>query len=270
MENNITVTFFGTRGSTPVSGKEYMEYGGNTTCIALETDSRLTVLDCGTGMQSLQKEYFEGKGYKEADIFISHIHWDHVQGIPFFSPFFNKECRFRLYGECRKGMTFQEQIESILTSPMFPVKAEALLADMGYRDVECGRTIETPFYSVDTVRLNHPNICTGYCFHIAGKKICSIIDCENAGEEIHRFAMDSDLLMLDAQYTDEEYPAKRGWGHSSYESCLSFARECRAKKAALVHHDPFRNDRMLKELQETAEEILPGTVFAYDGMKLML
>lgn len=269
VENNITITFFGTRGSTPVSGADYMKYGGNTACIAFETDGRLMILDCGTGMHSLQQEYFQKKGYKEADIFISHIHWDHVQGIPFFAPFFNKECRFDIYGEERKKMSIGEQIEAILKSPMFPVKADALLAQMEYKEIICGEKTETDMGIVDAIRLHHPNVCTGYTFHIGGKKICSLIDCENTNEEIIRFAEGADLLIMDAQYTKEEYAVKQGWGHSTCESCCRFAEASGAGKLVLMHHDPFHTDSMLDLMQHTVRDY-PGTVFAYDGMKLLL
>lgn len=270
MANDIIITFFGTRGSTPVCAKEYMKYGGNTTCIAVETKQGLSILDCGTGMQHLQQEYFEKRGYRRADIFISHIHWDHVQGIPFFSPFFDRNCSFRIYGELRKTMCLQEQIEGILKSPMFPVKADALLADMEYMDFKCTDSIETCSGIVDTIRTEHPNTCTGYRFSFGDKRICFLIDCEMTNAACEELAADADILIMDAQYTQEEYPAKIGWGHSTYVSCCEFARKCGVQRLVLTHHDPFRKDIELDSMQKAAAMLLPGAVFASDGMRIEL
>lgn len=266
----MEVIFYGTRGSTPVSGREYLEYGGNTTCIAIRTGRRLLVVDCGTGMQALQRELFDKGLYRSADIFISHLHWDHIQGIAFFAPFFSPECRFSLYGEERCGDSIQEQIQSIMSSPMFPVETDAFLSDMEFHTIVCGECIRLEDIRVDTIRLSHPNVCTGYRFQAEGKRVCVIADCEQTTDEILEFAGRADLLIYDAQYTKEEYEDKKGWGHSTWEAACSFARKCRADRLILTHHDPSRTDKALETLQRRVVKAFPEAVFAYDGMRCIL
>lgn len=266
----MEIIFYGTRGSTPVSGRKFMGYGGNTTCIAIRAGRQLLVVDCGTGMQDLQREEFEGGQYREASFFISHLHWDHIQGIAFFTPFFSPACSFHIYGEERYGDTMQKQIESIMQSPVFPVEAEAFQSKMVFHTIECNMPIQEGEVLVETVRLNHPNICTGYSFSYHGKKVCVVADCEQPDEEILRFAQNCDLLIYDAQYTQEEYRSKAGWGHSTWEEGCKFAKQCNAGRLLLTHHDPGRTDSMLHEMQEAAADRFSQALFAFDGMSIHL
>lgn len=268
----MKLIFYGTRGSTPVCGKEYMEYGGNTTCIGLEAEDKLFILDCGTGLMSLQKMQFDTEHYRSAHIFITHLHWDHIQGIAFFGPFFAPGCEFEIYGERRYDKSIREQIESVMESPMFPVQADSFQAKMDYRDVSCGDRIQIGGVAIETIRLDHPNVCTGYRITYGGKSVCLAGDCENANEEIEAFAMGADVLICDAQYTDAEYPAKKGWGHSTWQRCCQLGEKCRAGKLILTHHDPSRTDMELEALKKELRKNGYGenAVFAFDGMELLV
>lgn len=260
------ITFYGTRGSTPVSGSEFLKYGGNTTCIAFQADDTLLILDCGTGILPLQKDLFQSGRFRSAQVFISHIHWDHIQGIAFFGSFFNPNCHFDLYGEARYGATLRQQVDGIMNSPMFPIEADAFGAEMNYHDFICGDTLHANGIRVETCRLDHPNICTGYRFYYQGKSICMVGDYEHGSDAPVEFAKGADVLIYDAQYTNQEYPAKKGWGHSTWEEACRFADQCNAKQLLLTHHDPARTDDMLDKLQILVEQRRPGTLFAQEGM----
>lgn len=266
----MKITLYGTRGSTPVCGAEYTRYGGNTTCVTIETKEGLFIIDCGTGLQSVQKKLFHTGKYEKANIFISHLHWDHIQGAAFFAPFFSKDYKFVIYGEERYGKSLQEQLNGILESPMFPVKPDAFLADMQYSDITCSQRFEVNGMMVDTIRLDHPDICTGYRFTCGDKKICMIGDCEQHREEIEEFAKGADVVIFDAQYTDSEYISKRGWGHSTWQQGCGFAQKCRVGQLILTHHDPFRTDEQLDIIQEKAAEYYGKALVAFDGMCITL
>lgn len=266
----MQITFYGTRGSTPVSGQEYLYYGGNTTCIAFEAEGSLLVVDCGTGLQRLWKDKFSTMEYNNASFLISHLHWDHIQGFAFFNPFFQSEYTFSLYGEARYGNSIAEQIEQIMKSPVFPIEADAFQASMEYHTISCGDRLHIQGFTVDTIRLDHPNLCTGFRISHDGRSVCVISDSEKTSPDVLSFAQDADVLIYDAQYTQEEYEKKVGWGHSTWEEGCAFAKSCRAGRLILTHHDTYRTDKELDELQRKATNLFQNAVFAYDGLRIKL
>lgn len=264
------IKFYGCRGSSPVCRPEVMKYGGNTTCILLNMGEKSFIVDCGTGLLNLPME-LAGKIRQPIDIFLTHIHWDHIQAIAFFPPFFNKQCHFRIYAEKRAGEGLENQLSRILNSPMFPIKIDAFQAKMEYREIKCGYTYEIEGIIVQTIRLRHPNICTGYRFSYEGKSVCIISDFEHASnvEEDNRyveFARNCDFLIYDAQYTNAEYPEKKGWGHSTWEKGIEMAERCGCKKVCLTHHDLLRKDCALDEIACQAQHLFPSSIVAQEGM----
>lgn len=253
-----------------MSGSEYTRFGGNTTCIAFESAGKLIIVDCGSGLLALQKELFDTRRYSSAEIYITHLHWDHIQGIAFFNPFFNKYNSFDIYSESRYGNGIGEQIKGIMNSPMFPVNADAFQANISYHDILCGQTCKSSIARVDTIRLEHPNICTGYRFEMEGKIVCVICDCEKTDEAAEKLIAGADVLIYDAQYTKEEYQLKKGWGHSTWEDGCRLAKKCRVKQLVLTHHDPFRSDQALEQMQEEARKDFKEAFFSYDGMQMIL
>lgn len=258
--------FFGCRGSAPVSGAQFLKYGGNTTCIALTIDERLFIVDCGSGLAPLQESLFDTRRFSGADIFLTHVHWDHVQGIPFFGPFFSPACRFRFYGERRMEMTLQSQIGLVMAAPVFPVTMDAFNAELAWHEIQCGAALDLDGLSVQTCRLRHPDICTGYRFGWRGKSVCIVGDYEHGDTEPLEFARDADVLIYDAQYTDQEYALKRGWGHSTWRKGCEFAQKCGAKRLYLTHHDPRRTDAQLDALEQQARELFPAARFAAERL----
>lgn len=266
----IEFTFFGCRGSTPVSGPQFVKYGGNTTCFALITDSRLLIVDCGTGLAPLQSAMFNSGRFQHADIFLTHIHWDHIQGIPFFGPFFIPGRRFTFYGEARDEVPLRQQLSRAMEPPMFPVRMESFNAEIAYHDISCGDCLELGEIRVKPFRLRHPDICTGFRFEAEGKSICIVGDYEHGEGGPIEAARDADLVIYDAQYTDAEYPSKVGWGHSTWRQGCAFAQECGAKQLILTHHDPWRDDSALDAMEEEARLIFPSVRFASEGMRIKL
>lgn len=264
------VEFFGCRGSTPVSGSEFMKYGGNTTCIALYVEDTLLAVDCGTGLAPLQASRFNTGDFSSADIFLTHVHWDHIQGIPFFGPFFSPKCDFTIYGERRDGLTLLEQLRLAMRGPMFPVTPDALGARIDWREIECGDVIPAGGATVHSFRLRHPDVCTGYRFEYAGKSVCVVGDYEHGEPAPTEWAAGADALIYDAQYTDAEYPGKKGWGHSTWREACAFAKRCGAKRLYLTHHDPWRTDAQLAQMEQEAREVFPQTTFAREGLRVVL
>lgn len=263
------LTFYGCRGSTPISRPDVIRYGGNTTCMLINAGNKNIIIDCGTGLLNLQ-DYFMKKGSNTAHIFITHIHWDHIQAIAFFAPFFNKKNKFTIYGERRAEKGMREQISDILESPMFPIQVDSFQSNMKYVDIECGSSYKINDLNVDTIRLRHPNICTGYKFTYEKKSICIISDFEHGKPEDDKiyqlFADNCDILVYDSQYTEEEYPLKKGWGHSTWKKALFLAKQAHVKQLIMTHHDPLRKDLDLDILQQTVKQHMENAVFAKEGM----
>lgn len=229
------------------------------------------IVDCGTGLLPLQGEFMKEGGFRGADIFITHIHWDHIQGIAFFTPFFCPDYRFAVYGEPRHGKDVREQIYGIMNSPMFPVEADSFNADMSYNNIHAKQSFTVGDVAVDTIRLRHPNICTGYRFTYEGKSICIVADYEHSvgDTDVAAFAKGCGLLVYDAQYDDEAYEkSKVGWGHSTWQKGLAFAAAVGAGKVMLTHHDPMSTDAYLDNLQEKISREAPNAFLAMEGVTL--
>lgn len=228
------------------------------------------MVDCGTGLLRLQKQFFDTGEFKEADVFFTHMHWDHVQGFAFFSPFFSSKCSFRFYGEKREGLGLREQLNQVFHAPVFPIGMDAFGAHFAFREITAGERLQFGEVVVDTIRLAHPNVCTGYRFKLRNITVCIVSDYEHVGDFPLSFAQNADILIYDAQYDESEYSLKKSWGHSTWQQGCRFAKQCGAKRLLLTHHDPFRSDEALEGLQALVDKALPGASFTYDGMTITL
>ncbi len=260
----MKVTFWGTRGSIPAPGKQTILYGGNTTCleIILQGGSRV-IMDAGSGIRVLgEKLKAEGE---ELDVvlLITHIHWDHVMGFPFFAPIYNPSTKIRVdgYPTCMKGIS--HAFDTKMGDGFFPVKFNDLKADIQYLDRLGNGSLEIDGTIIDTVLLHHPQGGFGYRFREDDKTLVFITDNELTGEawagrgleDYVDFCSNADILIHDAQYTPQEIDERRGWGHSDYETTLELAQRAGVGRLVLFHHDPSRTDAEVTAVRLQCEDL---------------
>jgi phosphoribosyl 1,2-cyclic phosphodiesterase/DNA-binding response OmpR family regulator len=256
----MQVRFWGTRGSIATPGRSTVRYGGNTSCVEIRADSGAIILiDCGTGAhalgQKLQAEGMAGVGH----ILISHTHWDHIQGLPFFGPLFTAGNEWHIYGPRGLGQSLKEVLAGQMEYAYFPVALNSFAAKVHFHEVVEG-AFQIEDVRVTTQFLNHPALTVGYRIEADGATLVYASDHEphspdagqghseavEGGDVAHiDFVRDADLLIHDAQYTAAEYPAKIGWGHSTIEYVTDIAAAAHVRQVALFHHDPARTDDAL-------------------------
>jgi phosphoribosyl 1,2-cyclic phosphodiesterase len=289
----IKVTFWGVRGSIPCPGPATVRYGGNTSCLELRfaPDDRLVIIDAGSGMRELSTKLLSQdlkRGPIRTKIFLTHTHWDHIMGFPFFTPIYIPGTELEVYGP----VTYEEDtLDRIVGDQLryryFPVRQEELRAKIDYfqlkeseQDLGGGVTLKTKY-------LNHPILVLGYRFECRGKSFCTTYDHEQfrnvfdvapgspgydaeavkegaavareENEKVMQFFKGADLLVHDTQYTHQEYLAgKIGWGHSTFESAINTAHKAGVKHLVLFHHDPDRADAKLEQLAEGYRRSVAG------------
>ncbi len=263
----MKLTFWGSRGSIARAGPDTVRYGGNTSCVTIESSSgTLLVLDCGTGgyglAQSLMQEGRPGRGH----LLFGHTHWDHIQGLPFFTPLFGRGNTWDIYGPRGIGRTMRDLLAGQMQYDYFPVDLADLQADVDYHDLLEG-SFDIEDIKVTAQYLNHPALTLAYKIEVDGVTVVYSTDHEPrsallalgkkvpaAGEdERHaRFLEDADLVIHDAQYLAEEYEQRRGWGHSTVEYVVDTAEDVNVRKLALFHHDPSRTDEDIDRIVDAA------------------
>jgi phosphoribosyl 1,2-cyclic phosphodiesterase len=274
----MKVKFYGVRGSLPVCGKEFERYGGNTTCIRIfrELVNRIAIIDAGTGIRNLGKEIInEGVSQNIINILFSHFHWDHIQGLPFFAPAYNKKQRIGILAMGRKGKikNLKEIFSTQMQDEYFPVNLETMGAQFEFFTYGSKETI---FGAVIKAAAQHHLHAGGsYGFRIDDESV-SLVVCTDAEHidgidpNIVDLARDADLLIHDGQYTSTEYKKYKGWGHSSFEQAVKVAIEARVKRLIITHHDPDHNDDFLDNMERECQAIFPNSLFAREGMEVMV
>jgi phosphoribosyl 1,2-cyclic phosphodiesterase len=277
----MLVRFWGVRGSTPTPQSENLRYGGNTSCVEVRVNGHIYVFDCGTGFRNLGKQLSlehaaDGKnGHPiNAHIFLSHFHWDHIQGIPFFSPLYNdRESSFIFHSSSRtRGL--QQALEEQMADPYFPVNMSEMAAHRQFCTIDEGRT-QLEGCTVETKWLNHPQGSLGFRMETQGKTIVYATDNEPGDpvfdKSVRKLAEGADLLIYDAQYLPEEYAArKQGWGHSHWREAINVVMESGAKELILFHHDPDHTDACIDAVVKQAREYYPKVRAASEGMEIVL
>jgi phosphoribosyl 1,2-cyclic phosphodiesterase len=271
----MQIKFWGVRGSTPTPQPENMRYGGNTSCVEVRLGDRIFIFDCGTGFrvlgQQLQSEF--GERPFLAHVFVSHFHWDHIQGMPFFRPLYaNPQGRFVFHCSSRTR-SLKQVFEEQMAAPYFPVRLNEMKARRDFYEIENGCVAIDDGIQMQTAWLNHPQGCMG--FRLETKDGVFVYATDNEPGDAHfdkavrKLAEGADVLIYDAQYLPEEYEAlRRGWGHSHWREAVNVVMQSGAKELVLFHHDPEHTDAIIDKVVSEARNYYPKLRAGSEGMEM--
>ena len=261
----MLVRCWGARGSIPVSGNEYLRYGGDTPCIEIRTgNDGIVIIDAGSGIRRLGNRLLKEKRHDYALIF-THVHWDHLMGFPFFRPIYRSSTNITLFGCPFTQISVREMISRIMTPPNFPVNFEDIKADIRYQEA-CRDTFQFGGLTITPIPISHPNQGTGYRFEEGGKSFVFLTDNEltyrHPGgleyKDYAAFAKGADLLIHDAEYRPQEYRRTRTWGHSVYTDALRLALDAGVGRLGLFHHNQERTDDAVDEMVADCRQMATG------------
>lgn len=273
----MKIRFYGTRGSIPICEPQYQEFGGNTTCVLVEVSDNIGILDAGTGIRNLGKELVTDQHLGiDRPVFIafSHFHWDHIQGLPFFLPAYDAKRHFIIsaIGRERYGKDLKSIFQMQMQRDYFPVPLDGMGAAIDFHQTEEDSLV---FENVTAKALKHNHPGDAYSFRIEGKRDGKVLvfctDIEHGDEvdaNIVELAKDADLLIHEAQYTPDELPKHKGWGHSSWEQAVEVAKRASVKKLAITHHDPDHDDAFLRNVEKQVQAQFPNAVLAREKMEI--
>jgi phosphoribosyl 1,2-cyclic phosphodiesterase len=270
------VKFWGVRGSIACSSPGHVRYGGNTSCVEVGVGDHRFILDAGTGIRALSKVFREDD-VRTIYLLLSHTHWDHINGFPFFRPAYDRNRRMHILAGHLKsqGMSIQGVLDEQMREPVFPVPLEAMKAIVECEDFEAGDTFNLfPDVRIGTAPLNHPNGATGYRIEYGGKVACYVTDTEHVpghpDENIVRLIDGADLVIYDSTYTEAEFTKHVGWGHSTWNEGMRLCRMAGAKRLAIFHHEPDHEDDEMDAIAEEAQLAVPGTIVTRECMTIRL
>jgi len=255
---------WGSRGSIPVSGKQYLRYGGNTTCLEIRTnDGHVLILDAGSGLREAGN-YLTADGLNDYTLLLTHAHWDHIMGFPFFKPIYSSKTKLNIWGCPYAQTSIKKMLARIMTAPNFPVNFDKIRAKISYHESCFKPHYQLGSMIINPIALSHPNQGTGYKLEENGQTFIFLTDNElkfrhKGGADFKKyldFCRGADLLFHDAEYNDEEYTKTRGWGHSSYKDALELAMAAGVEKLGLFHHNQERMDTEIDEIVRDCQNII--------------
>jgi phosphoribosyl 1,2-cyclic phosphodiesterase len=278
----VKAKVWGCRGSLAAPGPETVRYGGNTSCLEVRTnDDQLIVIDAGTGVRGLGLS-LDGNRPKRIDLLLTHLHLDHIEGLGFFGPVWDKECELHIWGPPSPGHSLRDRVAAYFSPPLFPIHLDQIPAQVSFHDVP------EEEWELGAVRLkaqpvNHPGPTVGYRLEENGKVLTYISDHEPAlGVDLatvppdwisgYALAERADVLFHDAQYTEEEYANRTGWGQSSIAHTVTFALIAKVRRLLMFHHDPLHSDAQLEAMLLRARELWGqepnGLALSFEGMEV--
>lgn len=273
MEGQWKIEFWGTRGSMPVPGKDFLKYGGDTSCVLLDWGCGLVIFDGGSGLAKLGKALAGEK--RRIDILLSHMHMDHIVGLLGFKRFYDKEARIHLYGEAGDGGSFRKRLETVAGRPYWPVEFKDFAGDVRLHQIEAGQSFsitEGPgSIKVSTIRGKHPGESILYRIDGPGKSVVYGLDCQldqEMFEKMAEFSQNVQVLIWDANFTEEELRRYRDWGHSSWRQGIALRKAANAKNAVMTHFSWEYTDDFLTEQESLAAMEDPASFFARERMVL--
>ncbi|SEE95933.1 Phosphoribosyl 1,2-cyclic phosphodiesterase [Rhizobiales bacterium GAS191] len=273
--SGLAVRFFGVRGTIPVPGPGTLIYGGNTACVEVRVNGRLFIIDAGSGIIGLG-DVLAGTPERSFDILLSHLHQDHIIGLPFFAPLWDPSRHIRVHAGNLGGETPEAALRKLFGPPLFPIELDHQARNnVDFVGFKAGETLS--FEDGSTVRttpLRHPGGATGYRFDYGGRALAYISDFEHAGPtpepDIVDFVGGCDLVIYDTTFTVEDYPPCKGWGHSTIEAGLALCAAAGAGRLAAFHHNPYYDDVKLAHMEAALQKALPGSFCAREGQVVHL
>ncbi|HZW38180.1 MAG TPA: MBL fold metallo-hydrolase [Ignavibacteriaceae bacterium] len=271
----MKLKFWGTRGSIPVPGKDTLKYGGNTPCVEIRSnDNKLIILDGGSGIRELGNYLMDNQYKEEIRILISHYHWDHIQGIPFFKPLYSSDAKLRFYGLTINNMNIKDYLHLQMKSNYFPIKMDDVDAKVRYEHMEVNKNYVFDDLIIETYQVNHSSPTLTYRISNNGKKLVYMTDNElysiengyhdimkdegfiSDNQELIDFCSGCDYLIHDTMYDEETIRDKAGWGHSSNVALAYFSILAKVKNLVLFHYNPEYTDKKIDELYKETQQVL--------------
>lgn len=275
---SLTIRFWGVRGSIPAPGPATAAVGGNTSCVELRAGSERLILDAGTGLRGLGDELMAGDAAPRLHLLFSHVHWDHIQGFPFFGPVFRPGTELTLWGAPEES-SLETALRRQMTAPSFPVDLTQLPSTLRFRDIVPFARTRVGAFTVTAAPLHHPGGVLGYRVEHGGRTVVYATDTEHYADRLDddlvELARGADVLIYDSMYTGDEYEGRTGssrvgWGHSTWNEGVKVARAAGVRRLVLFHHDPSRSDADVAAIERDAAGELPGTVAAREGDEISL
>jgi phosphoribosyl 1,2-cyclic phosphodiesterase len=272
----MNIRFWGVRGSIASPGPETATVGGNTSCVEITCGDTRIVLDGGTGLRALGNQLIASGATRDPlamTLLLSHYHWDHIQGLPFFVPVYMRDTSLTIVGGQNGVTSVRETLERQMSAPVFPVRLDEVGARIGTREVKLGDVFDVGEATVRVGRGNHPGGVVAYRVEHEGRSVVYATDTEHyacVDPALRTLCEGADVLIYDSQYTPEEYRSKVGWGHSTYVAGAELARAAGVGTYVLFHHDPTRSDAGVAEIESRARELFASSIAAREGAEIEL
>lgn len=274
MKQQMKITFWGTRGSIPVPDSRMITYGGNTACLEIVTGDSVLIIDAGTGIRKLGEDLLR-RNIRRFSLFLTHSHWDHIQGFPFFPPIYSARTHISIFGCTNSYKPLRDILKNQMSYEYFPISFSELTSKISFMET-CNSGYRVGDHHVTTIRANHPAFTLGVKVTAGNRSFVFITDNElkqsspaTPWKDFVAFCKNADYLVHDAQFTEREYRSRRGWGHSTFEQALALAHEAGVRHLGFFHHDPNREDTALAALEKKYAAAAPKglDVFAVKEMQ---